>query len=108
MLGVMWSLTVVLDDVLVVEIAEKLDLALERAEHGFLPLLVRRRAGGQLDLLHGHEKTGGRVHAEVHLSERARTDERTLDPLDGLLAWKKHDSEHTVGRFAAVRNASYL
>ena len=79
----------VLYDVLVVEIAQELDLALERAEHGFLPLLVRRRAGGQLDLLHGHEQTGGRVHAKVHLSERARTDERTLDPLNCLLAWRR-------------------
>src|SRR5438128_2335249 len=76
-------LTEILHNVLVAQLLQELDLALERGEHALLALLVRRRALGELDLLDGHEQAAGRAHAEVDLAERARADERALDPLVG-------------------------
>ena len=75
----------ILHDILVVQVLEQLDLVLERTQHAPLALLVRLRAGGQLDLLDGHEQPARGVQPEVHLPKGPCADERAFDPLDCFL-----------------------
>ena len=76
--------TEVLNDVLVFEVFEELDLALERVDHAPLAVVVHR--AGQLDLLDGHEEAVHRVHAEVDAAEGAGADEGAANPLDTSFA----------------------
>ena len=75
----------VLDDVLVLELAQELDFPLECAQHSLFTFLIYPRSRRQRYLLDGHQKPSRGVHPEIHLTERSSADECTLDPFDGFL-----------------------
>lgn len=82
--GLRWEVTMkrteVLHDMLMLEVLQQLHLAFQRVQHLLFTLLVDRRGRRQIDLFHGHEKTGRSVHTKVNLPERARTDQRAFNP----------------------------